>query len=307
MMDLYLMSPPSRGWALKGRANFRSREAAPVDALAARREWLALAEGIEARGGTVCALEAPSDDLTGMPYAAECGHVVVAEDGAPAFLLPRMLAPHRRGERDAWAKLAARMGLRTIDPVGEGGGIWEAQGDVAELLGVTLLFFGGRTDRAGMEAAARFFPGELLRVEIREPAFHGNMAALPLPAVGRMLVCPDVVAEGSLAAMERRFGRDRLLFVSEDEIRCYATNGLPVGRSVLAPSLVPERVAKLFEDQGLEVVRFSMRELCEKAGGASRCLVSYARLPDGAVTIPREHRLDAVAERIRGDDASARD
>ena len=145
------MSPPSRGWALKGRANFRSREAPQVDAARARLEWLALAEAIEARGGTVVALEPPTDDLTGMPYAAECGHVIARPGQAPIFLLPRMAAPHRKAEREHWEKLALAMGMRVIDP---GRGTWEAQGDVAELDGVTLLFFGGRTDREGMEAAA---------------------------------------------------------------------------------------------------------------------------------------------------------
>src|SRR3954463_14435991 len=99
MLDLYLMSPPSPGWALRGRANFRSREAPPVDAARARREWLALAEAIEAHGGTVVALPPPSDELTGMPYAAECGHIVSNVDGAPIFLLPRMASPHRKPER----------------------------------------------------------------------------------------------------------------------------------------------------------------------------------------------------------------
>src|SRR5262249_41585782 len=91
MIDLYLMSPPGAGWSLRGRANFRSREAAAVDARAARREWLNLAEAIEARGGTVVALASPSAELTGMPYAAECGHVVAScRDAPPKFLLPRM-------------------------------------------------------------------------------------------------------------------------------------------------------------------------------------------------------------------------
>ncbi|MCC6559409.1 MAG: amidinotransferase [Polyangiaceae bacterium] len=294
-MDLYFMSPPSRGWALRGRANFRSREAPPVDAAAARREWLALARAIEARGGTVVALPPPSDELTGMPYAAECGHVVAAADGPPLFLLPRMAAPHRAAERDHWARLAARMGFRVLDA---GRGVWEAQGDVAELDGVTLLFFGGRTDREGMDAVRHHFPGEVLPVEIREPAFHGNMAALPLPAADRLLVCADVILPRDLDRLAARFGEDRLLRVSEEEIRCYATNGLPIGNDVLAPGITPDRVRRLLTELGLRVVLLPMRELCEKAGGASRCLVSHARVPPAAIRIPDENRLDAVAEEI---------
>jgi N-dimethylarginine dimethylaminohydrolase len=294
-VDLFFMSPPSRGWTLRGRANFRSREAPAVDAAEARREWLALARAIEARGGTVVALPPPSDELTGMPYAAECGHVIAADDEAPRFLLPRMAAPHRRSEREHWARLAEAMGLCVIDV---GAGTWEAQGDVAELDGATLLFFGGRTDRAGMEAARGHFRGEVLSIEIREPAFHGNMAALPLPAFGKLLVCPEVIAPGDLDRLAARFGEGRLLPVSEEEIRRYATNGLPIGGDVLAPSVLPERVARLLEAQGARVVLLPMRELCEKAGGASRCLVSHARIDPARIRIPDENRLDAVAAEI---------
>lgn len=297
-MDLYFMSPPSAGWALRGRANFRSREAAQVDARAARREWLALAEAIEARGGTVVALYPPSDELTGMPYAAECGHVVTIA-GKPTFLLPRMAAAHSRNERAHWEALAQRMGL---SPTDIGAGTWEAQGDVALFDGATLLFFGGRTDRDGMEAAARFFDGEVLRVQIREPAFHGNMALLPLPAVDRVLACRDVIEPASYAALVARFGSERLLEVTEDEIRRYATNGLPIGRDLLAPSLVPERVLSLVRAAGMNVVSLTMAELCEKAGGASRCLVSIASVPPGAVHVPDETRLEEVRARIQKED-----
>jgi N-dimethylarginine dimethylaminohydrolase len=298
MTDLFLMSPPGRAWALRGRANFRSQQAAPVDAREARREWLEFARALESRGAVVVALPSPSDELTGMPYAAECGHVLAREGAPPLFLLPRMASPHRRSERDYWGPLARRMGMEVVDP---GAGIWEAQGDVATFDGATILFHGVRTDRTGMEAAARYFPGEVLRVELREPAFHGNMALLPLPAVDRMLVCPEVIAPPSYELLEQRFGRERLLLVTEEEIRSYATNGLPLGRELLAPSVLPERVRALVEAQGIQVTTLFMRELCEKGGGAARCLVSHARLELERVTIPEENRLTTVAARMEAE------
>ncbi|HET9451801.1 MAG TPA: amidinotransferase [Aggregicoccus sp.] len=293
MQTLYFMSPPGPAWGLRGRANFRSREADPADAGGARREWLALARAIEARGGTVVALPSPDPALTGLPYAAECGHALAREGQRPLFLLPRMKAAHRQAEREHWAPLAARMGFEVVDP---GAGIWEAQGDVATFDGCTLLFWGGRTDREGHEAARAHFPGEVLALRIREPAFHGNMALLPLPAVDRMLVCPDVIEPESLQALQRRFGAHRLLPMSEAEIRSYATNGLPVGQDWLAPSVVPERVRALVAAAGMNVVSLPMVNLCEKGGGASRCLVMVARV-DG-VQVPPEHRLDAVAREL---------
>jgi N-dimethylarginine dimethylaminohydrolase len=297
-MDLFLMSPPGRGWALRGRNNFRSREAPQVDVRQARREWLALAREIEARGGTVVALPSPSELLTGMPYAAECGQVIPREGAPPLFLLPRMMSAHRQAEREHWAPLARDMGMEVVDP---GVGIWEAHGDVATFDGATLLFWGGRTTLDGLEAAARHFPGEVVRVQVREPAFHGNMAVLPLPAVDRMLVCPEVIAPDSYARLRERFGEQRLLVVTEDEIKRYATNGLPVGRDLLAPSVVPEAVRARVEALGLRVVSLTMRELCEKGGGSSRCLVSRAQVDAGAVRIPDAHRLVAVAKDIEAD------
>ncbi|WP_338863173.1 dimethylarginine dimethylaminohydrolase family protein [Myxococcus stipitatus] len=297
-MELFLMSPPGRGWALRGRNNFRSREAAPVDARKARREWLALARAIEARGGTVVALPSPSELLTGMPYAAECGQVVARPGAAPWFVMPRMMSAHRQAEREHWEALARRMGFEVVGP---DVGIWEAHGDVAHFDGATLLFWGGRTTLDGLESAARWFPGEVLRVQVREPAFHGNMALLPLPAVDRMLVCPEVMSPDSYARLRERFGEHRLLVVTEDEIRRYATNGLPVGRDLLAPSVVPESVRARVAALGMTVVSLDMGELCEKGGGSSRCLVSRAVVEDGAVRIPDEVRLAAVAKDIEAD------
>lgn len=302
--DLYLMSPPGRRWSLTGRANFRSRDAAPVDAARARREWLALAEAIEELGATVAVLPAAETGLTGLPYAAEAGHVLppAVGSGAPRFLLPRMKSEHRRAERERWAPFAERLGMRVVDPLPDpAGGFWEAQGDVAVFDGVTLLFFGGRSDRAGMEAARRHFAGEVLELEIREPAFHGNMALLPLPAVDRLLVCPEVFVGEGVATLERRFGKERLAFVNEPEIRSYATNGLPVGDSWLAPSVVPARVRELVARWGMRVVTLDMRELCEKAGGASRCLVCHAPGAADAVRLPEEDRLAAAARQIRSE------
>jgi N-dimethylarginine dimethylaminohydrolase len=272
-LDLFLMSPPGPNWALRGRANFRSAQAAPVDPVRALAEWLTLADAIEARGGRVICLVPPDDTkLTGLPYAGECGQLVRKQN--LFFLLPTMKPEHRRGERTLWTKVA--QALKWIPmPIDQ---TWEAQGDVAFFRGRTLLFFGGRTTLEGACVAAQYFveQAEPLFVEIREPAFHGNMAALPLPAADRMLVCPDVLVGNSYERLREVFGADRLIPVSEDEIRLYATNGLPIGRDVLVPHLVPRRVRALLTELGLNVVELEMVELCEKAGGASRCLVSHA-------------------------------
>lgn len=285
------MSPPGPRWALRGRANFRSQAAAPVDPKRALAEWIALADAIVERGGRIACLVPPDDTaLTGLPYAAECGQIVEQK-----FLLPNMISPHRQGERVLWREVAVALGLEPVDLEG----IWEAQGDVATFRGRTILFWGGRTDRKGLESAMRFFPKDSIVVRLREPAFHGNMSVLPLDAVDKLVVCPEVIVEG-LDTLERTFGKECMIQVSESEIRDYATNGLPVGRDLLAPHLVPARVREEFTRAGMNIVTLEMRELCEKAGGASRCLVSRASID---VEIPRTYdyrvRREELASRCR--------
>lgn len=282
-IDLYLMSPPGPSWSLRGRANFRSEVAGAVSAGAATREWATLADALVARGGRVaCLLPDRDSPLTGLPYAAECGQIV-ERDGELHFLLPNMAAPHRRAERELVRPFAEALGLHPVDLPD---GVWEAQGDVAEFRGRTLLFFGGRTDRAGVVAAARWFPEDAIVIEIGQPAFHGNMAALPLDAADRLLVCPEVLVGDSLERLVSAFGSDAIVPVSVDEVRHYATNGLPVGNDVLAPHLTPVRVIDRMRSWGLGVTILPMVELCEKAGGASRCLVSRARVDASAITLP---------------------
>ena len=291
------MSPPHAGWAIRGRANFRSRVAEPVDAAKARLEWLALAERIESLGGTVVVLEPPDASMSGLPYAAEAGHPLgpLQPGGKPRFLLPRMKPEHRRQEKTLWAPFFERLGFEVIEL---GVGIWEGQGDVASFDGTTMLFWGGRTDRVGEQAARRHFGGEVLELEVREPAFHGNMALVPLEHADTIFVCADVLEDDSVAMLEARFGKDRIHLVSEEEIRLYATNGLPIGDNILCPSLVPDRVKRAMEKAGMKVVSLPMPELCEKAGGASRCLVT--RFEDAPpLTIPPELTLASVARKIR--------
>ncbi len=279
---IYFMSPPGLHWQLKARANFRSANATQVDAKKAQQEWLALANAIEACGGTVCVCLPDDDALTGMPFAAEAGHVV-----GETFLLPRMLHPHRQPEASRWKALAEKMQLKTVQPET---GIWEAQGDVAEHQGTTLLFYGGRTNEEGLVGVKSLFPSTALVLQIQEPAFHGNMALLPLPTA--LLACRQVFSAESWTELQNRFSR--IIEVTEEEIRTYATNSLLIGNTVLAPSCVPKRITTLFETEGLQVKSLPMHELCEKGGGASRCLISVADLDAGR--IPKPHRLDAARD-----------
>lgn len=269
--ELFLMSPPSPHWQLRGRANFRSGDAEQVDAKAAFEEWYRLAQEIEKAGGRVLVLP-PDDSMTGLPYCAEAGHSLPPEgdDPRPRFLLPRMWAEHRKRELEHWRPFATRIGFRTIE--GDGG-LWEGQGDVATFRGRCILFFGGRTDAEGLAAYRSQFPADALTIEVKQPAFHGNVALLSVDACDCILVCPQLLVGESMQKLEDAFGADALLPISLEEAKAYATNALPVASKLIAPTIAPQRVLDALAARGMTIIQLPMRELCEKAGGASRCLV----------------------------------
>ena len=296
-MNIYFMSPPTAAWQVVGRANFRSEDAVKAQAKHAIREWISLADQIESLGGRVICLVPDSEThLTGLPYAAESGQVVEYQ-GELVFLLPQMLSPHRQTERRLWKSLAQKLSLQVVKTQKEGD-CWEAQGDVAFFQNRTLLFYGGRTNRSGLEKVLPYFSADSMILEISQPAFHGNVAFLPIDAQGVALFCPDVFSSQSLSLLRREFGEKALVPITIEELKNYSTNGLIVGGSILIPSLTPLRIQKLFSEWGLDIVELSMPELCEKGGGASRCLVSHCRIDENRFKISNEFDFNKLRKSI---------
>ena len=60
------------------------------------------------------------------------------------------------------------------------------------------------------------------------------------------------------------------------------------------------RVEQLIAREGLNVKRLPMTELCEKAGGASRCLVCVFNDAPSDLAIPEAFRLSTVARAMGG-------
>lgn len=283
------MSPPPASWPLLPRSDPHASTSGEVDPTLARTEWARLARAIEATGAKVAVL-APDDQLVGMPFAAEAGHPLPKRPGEKRrFLLPNMKQDHRKAERARWAEFVARLGL---EPVSVADGFWEGQADVARLADLTFFFWGVRTDKAGAEAARKHFDGETMLVELWEPAHHGNIALLPVDLTRHVIVCADVVDDDSLALLEARLGRDRVHFVSEDEMHHHAANVLPVGDKVLVPHVLQPRVRKILERQRLEICDLEMQELCDKAHGACRRFVCKIDDADDVV-VPTELGLEA--------------
>ena len=64
---------------------------------------------------------------------------------------------------------------------------------------------------------------------------------------------------------------------------------------------MPVRAQKLAEREGMHVRLLDMHELCEKAGGASRCLVCHVKNAHHDIQVPPEHRLERTRDEIQAE------
>jgi len=298
-VPIFLMSPPRTDWALKGKANFRSRQAAPADAGRARREWSRLADAIVAAGGEVLVCPPnPTAPLTGMIYTAEAGEFY-REDGQPTFLLPKMASPHRRAEAAWIGAWIESLGIR-VEPPAADAPLWEAQGDAirAATPAAIIHTFGVGPDartEAGAYArvAARLSPQHLHLEFDADPWFHGNtflnIYRAPAPSDAHLLVvCPEALSPQNYARLRAFLPDARVHEITRDQSLGYDTNALQVGRCVLAPPSLSAGSEAAMRDLGLEVIHIELAELFLKGGGAPVCLsnrlwgLKLSEIPDAA-------------------------
>jgi len=280
----YLMSPPRTDWTLRGRANFRSREAGGVDARRARREWSDLADAIvEAGGEVVVCPPHPARPLTGMIYTAEAGEFYRTDEGERRFLLPNMAVEHRRLEADWIGGLFEGLGIRTeaVEAV------WEAQGDAIRgaVAGEVVHTWGrgpdGRTEAAAFEEISGKLGDRELHLQFEaDPWFHGNTfinvyraAESATDPAAILLVCPAALPEAEFDRLTD-FLDAEVRTIDRDQSLGYDTNALQVGDTVLAPSTLSETADRAFRDLGLDIVRLDLGELFTKGGGAPVCLTN---------------------------------
>lgn len=298
---LFLMSPPRPDWALRGRANFRSREADETDASVAREEWCTLADAIVEAGGDVLVLPPPPDpELTGMIYTAEAGEVYLNKAGKPVWLLPNMAAEHRKGEKVYIKAFFEELDIRTEDL----GTTWEAQGDAirGKTWSKVVHTYGvGPDARTAKEAytnvAPRLSPEHMQLEFDADPYFHGNtFMNVYLGAdedSGLLVICPEAVSEVGYEELLDFLGDIRVHKISDEESLGYDTNALQVGTTVLAPSTISGGTQQALEDIGLTVEKLDLSELFRKGGGAPVCLTCRMWRVD-ASDFPEEHRWSAT-------------
>lgn len=300
---IFLMSPPRPDWDLRGRANFRSREAGDTDPGEARDEWCTLADAIVEAGGDVLVCPPPSDPgLTGMIYTAEAGEVYLNKAGKPVWLLSNVAPDHRRGEAAFIRKFFEEIGMHveSVDAV------WEAQGDAIRgktWEKVVHTYGDGPDARTRPDAYAEVAPHlspEHMHLEFdADPYFHGNTFMNVYLGrddhSGLLVICPIAVSEQGYEELLQFLGDIRVHKVSEDEALDFDTNTLQVGSTVLAPSTLSDGTENALEDIGLSVRRLELSELFLKGGGAPVCLTNRLWRVD-ATEFPAEYRWSAYPD-----------
>jgi len=277
---IFLMSPPRRDWALRGRQNFRSRQADAVDAGAARREWSLLADTIVEAGGHVLVLPPdPHQALTGMIYTAEAGEFYRDDEDRACWILPHMAAPHRVDEAAWIARFLDRFGVTMWRPEAR----WEAQGDAIRAgEGRIIHTFGSgpdaRTERGAYSAVAEFLSAEHLALEfIADPWFHGNTflnVYAPRRGARLVFVCEDALVGDGYRTLEQALGDVEFVDITREESLAYATNALQVDDTIIAPSGISSRLVGVWERAGFEVVSLDLGQLFGRGGGAPVCLTN---------------------------------
>lgn len=296
---VFLVSPPRPDWTIRGRANVFAKDAVAPSPEAARADWLAVCDAIEAAGGVCAVVENALDaSLTGLPYTAEaglCGRD--PETGEGLFVLPRLTPPHRQAEPRVIRPAVERLGLRAIELPDDVR--FEGQGDVIKVADRFVCTAGvGPWARTSVDAADHYvdvMPGRWLKLVFHaDPWFHGN-TFLGGWSVGEnvvVAVCDEALINDGAALLRAFVDGARVVCLSRDDTLTYATNALQVNDTILAPVGVPDVVVDAWRGLGLTVRLLELPALFRKGGGAAVCLTN--RL-DGVVEgdVPRDMRLPA--------------
>ncbi len=234
----YLMSPPPRGWQIRGGTNYKSKGRPTVNPRKALTEWLQLADASESAGGRVGVVE-PSEEplLTGMMYTANAGWLRTAGPD-PLFRLANVSVAHRQAERPVIELALVAAGFRTE----QSRSVWEGQADMCHLPDRLILSYGVRSAGESIEEVEEALPtGALFHaVRLREPYFHGDTCMDPLaaPRGPTWLAFPGAFASAEEYDAAKVFAgaAAEVIEISEADALAYACNSLAVGTSSSSPT-----------------------------------------------------------------------
>jgi N-dimethylarginine dimethylaminohydrolase len=231
-------------------------------------QWHALAEAIEAAGGSVDVVS-QRPDSPDMVYAMNLGLAFHDQRGGRAVMSHMRFGERRAETRSAESWFSAN-GFATTLVGRDGVGPFFESGDAFPFGGELIVGYWPRSDELALKHLAAELEVRVRGVRIAHPAmYHLDLAFCPLDQE-TALVCPSAFDSAGAAAIVDLIPRPILL--TEDEAMTFVANSIVVGRRVIAPAC-PPRVRQQVEEAGFEVEIVCVDEF-HKGGGSIRCLTN---------------------------------
>lgn len=264
-------------------------------------QWEALVATLRDLGARVDVMD-QRPDAPDMVYAMNLGLAVrrpapehAPEDpGAPHLVLSHMRHPERRPETGTAASWFAARGWTTSYVGRDAVGAHLEAGDAFAFRDALVVGYGPRTEELALKHLAGDLGVRVRGVRISHPGmYHLDLAFAPLDDRSAM-VCPAAFDDTSAEEL-LRLVPDPLVLTEEEALTTFVANSVVVGRTVVTPAGVPERVRDWLTSRDFAVVEVDVSEL-HKGGGSIRCLtnpvdVTLGRdlplVPGGEVLLPR--------------------
>jgi N-dimethylarginine dimethylaminohydrolase len=183
----------------------------------------------------------------------------------------RFTHPERQGEEPHFRQWFQDLGFTVWDTPpttpfeGEGDALFEVDGSRL------WAGYGLRTTHSSHVHLQKLWEVEVISLHLVDPRFyHLDTCFCPL-AGGYLLYFPAAFDPKSLAEIESRYPKDKLIAVSESDALRFACNAINLGRTILSNEISAE-LSTCLGARGFELIQVQLSEFL-KAGGAAKCLV----------------------------------
>ncbi len=241
------------------------------DAGRAMAQWVDLVATIERLGGTVEVVP-QRPDAPDMVYAMNLGLGLVRPDGRPHVVMSHMRYAERRMETQSAQPWFERSGRSTSYVGRDGVGAHLEAGDVFAWGDALVAGYGPRTEELALKHLAVDLGVRVRGFRITHPAmYHLDLAFCPLDDRHAM-VAPGAFDRASAVAL-LELVPEPLVLTDDEALSSFCANSIVIGRTVVMPAGVPERVTAQLADWDFDVVEVDVSEF-HKGGGSIRCLTN---------------------------------
>jgi N-dimethylarginine dimethylaminohydrolase len=242
-----------------------SRDRAHHQAVA-RDGFLALKRALEAAGATVRVMEG----VTGLPDLVFPANAAIVLDRR--VLVARFSCSERQGEEDVFLREFEKLkheGFITAVGTFPHGVFQEGAGDCIwdKNRGWFWAGFGQRSVRTSLDVIENFFAVPVVPLELVSPRFyHLDVCFLPLTG-GEVVYYPPAFSEAARVKIRALVPADLLIEASDADAAAFSVNAVNIGRSIVM-ARPPERLKKILEARGYEVIGIDLAPFMMSGGGA---------------------------------------